>query len=558
MTDDPSVPRHRWRARLRRVRWGRWVVIGLVALAVAVTFGVTTASTQSSLGPHEARYDVTTDHAVTLDLGPLGTLQIDSPLPLTLGARVTVEEIPANVSSVDPAKTIAALSSDLQGYVQFFSAPEATLTDVASALLLDAALRSAGAFGALAAIVVVVRLLLGATRRAELVAVLALRRRDLVGSGLLALIVAVTAVSSLNPSEEVPAGRPASSVFDGTPLDGARITGRLAGVIDTYGGEVIKAYRANAEFYAVADRALVAAWKFRAAKIVARDEARRLLQAPPLVGPDPTPEPVLAKVKPVVMLMISDLHCNVGMEPLIRSVATLAKADIVLDGGDTTLDGTAVEQYCVTTFARAVPKGVPIVVSDGNHDSSETSAQERRAGYTVLDGKTVTVAGVRILGDVDPNQTRIAGGTSLSGKETETEAGDRLAKTACADGDVDLLLIHTPTVGAAALASGCVPVQLSGHLHVTARPALVGKGTLYVSSTTAGAASGQLTVGPLHGTAQMTVLRFDPATHRMLDYQLIDVRPDQSASVGNRIAFPQPVAPAAGNGPLASGRSPSP
>ena len=53
----------------------------LAAVLVALTFGVTTASVESSLGPHEARYDVTTDDTVTIDLGPLGTLQIDSPLP---------------------------------------------------------------------------------------------------------------------------------------------------------------------------------------------------------------------------------------------------------------------------------------------------------------------------------------------------------------------------------------------------------------------------------------------------------------------------------------------
>ena len=56
--------------------WPRALLLG-VALLVALTFGVTTASVESSLGPHEARYDVTTDDTVTIDLGPLGTLQID-------------------------------------------------------------------------------------------------------------------------------------------------------------------------------------------------------------------------------------------------------------------------------------------------------------------------------------------------------------------------------------------------------------------------------------------------------------------------------------------------
>ena len=534
-----GLPRVRVRVRAwaRAVRWGHVAILGAIALVTSVVFGVTTASTDLSLGPHEARYDVTTDDTVTLDLGPLGTLQIDSPLPLALGLRVTVEEIPADVRAVDPARTIEALGSDLQGYVQFFSAPQASVADAARALIHDAAWRSALAFTALVACAVAFRVLLGAPRRAELAAVLAPRRRTLVGTGLVALAVAVTSVSSLSASERRPLGRAASSVFDGTALDGARITGRLAGVIDTYGGEVVEAYRANQQFYAAADGALVAAWTERAAGTRAREQARTLLQTRPLDGSTPTPRP--ADVEPVVMLLVSDLHCNVGMAPLIRSVAELSGTDLILNAGDSTINGTAVEQYCVTTFARAAPAGVPIVVADGNHDSSETSAQERRAGMTVLDGTTVTVAGVRILGDDDANQTRVGGGTSLSGTETAAEVSARLTRTACEDGDVDLLLVHGPTVGDAALESGCVPLQLSGHVHRRVGPVPFGLGVRYVNASTAGAAPGEPTVGPLRGTAQLTVLRFDPDSRRVLDHQVVEVRPDGSASVGYRVPFPE-------------------
>jgi len=528
----------------------------LLALAAAVVFGVTTASAHLSLGPHEAKYDVTTDDTVTLDLGPLGTAQIDSPLPLTLGARVTVEEIPADVRAVDPVRTLDALSNDVQGYVQFFSAPQATVADATRVLLLDALLRAGLAFVTLVAIGVVGRALLGAPRRAELAAVLAPRRRTLVGTGLLVLMVAVTSVSSLNPSERRPPGRPASSVFDGTTLEGARITGRLAGVIDTYGGQVVEAYRANQKFYAAADDALVTAWKERAAGTRAREKAQELLLRRPLDGSTPTAVP--DDVEPIVMLLVSDLHCNVGMAPLIQSVADLSGADLVLDGGDTTINGTAVEQYCITTFAGAVPDGVPVVVSNGNHDSAETAAQERRAGMTVLGGEVVTVAGVRILGDGDPNQTRIGGGTSLGGDETAGEEGERLARTACEDAGVDLLLIHAPRVGDAALERGCVPVQLSGHTHTRAGPAPFGLGVRYVNASTAGAALGQPTVGPLRGTAEMTVLRFDPDERRVLDYQLVALRSDGSASVGYRIPFPAPEAPPRvdDNGRASESRSP--
>jgi len=239
--------------------------------------------------------------------------------------------------------------------------------------------------------------------------------------------------------------------------------------------------------------------------------------------------------------MVSDLHCNVGMGPLIRTSAEKSGAQIILDAGDTTINGTAVEQYCVTTFRRAAPSGVEIVNSPGNHDSTETEAMYRRAGATVLDGKVVTVKGIRFLGDSDPNATRLGAGTSSAGRESVAEVGARLADVACDDSDgVDILLIHTPRVGLEALNRGCVPAQLSGHLHTRIDPTPVGAGVRYVSSSTAGASLDQPTVGPLHGIAEMTVLRFDPASRRVVDYQLVQVRPDGTASVGPRIAWPEP------------------
>jgi hypothetical protein len=39
----------------------------------------------------------------------------------------------------------------------------------------------------------------------------------------------------------------------------------------------------------------------------------------------------------------------------------------------------------------------------------------------------------------------------------------------------------------------------------------------------------------------MTVLRFDPVSRRLIDYQVIQVQPDRSASVGPRIPWPRLV-----------------
>jgi hypothetical protein len=537
-----TVARDASRPAARRLPfWFRAVVPAVLAVVAALVFGVTTATADLSFGPHEARYDVTTDHTVTIDVGPLGTLELNSPLPLTLGVRVTVEEIPATVTSVNASATLQSLSTDLQSYLQFFSGPQATIHDVTRDLLTSAALRALAALAVLVGLWFGGRALLGAARRAELADQLSPRAYRLSAGAVVVVVVMAVLTSSVGERGRSADAATAAPVFNGTALQGARVTGRLAGVIDTYGTYLLDAYRTNQTFYAAADNAFVKAWSSRQKLMDASIQA-------PLPPPPPSPsgsvaaQQVSAKNRPIVLLLVSDLHCNVGMAPVIRSAAKLSGAKIVLDAGDTTIDGTAVEQYCITTFAQAVPAGVPIVTSPGNHDSSETTAMYARAGATVLSGKVVTVDGIRFLGDSDPDATRIGSGTSLVGKETASQEGARLADVACKEKEgVDILLIHTPWVGDAALDSGCVPAQLSGHLHTRIGPLRIGSGVRYISSTTAGAAPGELTVGPLHETAEMTVLRFDPVSRRLLDYQVIQIHTDKSASVGPRIPWPGPL-----------------
>ena len=178
-------------------RWWPRVLLAVLAVLVALTFGVTTASVEGGFGPHEARYDITTDDTVTVDLGPLGTLQIDSPLPLTLGARVTVQEIPASVTELDQARTLAALSGDLQSYLQFFSGPQATVQDVARALIGDALWRSAGALVVLVGGWLLVRFLLGAARREELHQRVRPHVRSIAVAGVVVALVGTLLTSSL-------------------------------------------------------------------------------------------------------------------------------------------------------------------------------------------------------------------------------------------------------------------------------------------------------------------------------------------------------------------------
>jgi predicted phosphodiesterase len=553
-----AAPTAAARTRTGTRRWLPRVLLALAALLVALTYGVTTATVEQSLGPHEARYDVTTDRTVTLDLGPFGTIEIDSPLPLGLGARVTVEEIPVDVDALHGVDTLQALTGDLNSYLQFFTGPQATIEDAARALAADAAWRTLAALAVLVAVWSAGRALLGGGRRRELAAWAVPHARQLVAGGVAVVLVGtlVTASDRDRTRGQVDA-LPASAVFDGTPLEGARITGRLGGIVDTYGGLVVQAYRDNEDFYRQADDALVAAWDdweqrrpaveaavLEAAEAeVAEVEAGTLPDlAGPTTSPSGTPSPTTTdeREEPITLLLVSDLHCNVGMAPLLTSMTELSGAQVVLDAGDTTMNGTSVEQYCVTTFARAIPDGVDLITAPGNHDSAETTAQYARAGATVLDGGVIDVRGIRLLGDHDPKATRLI--TTQTQDESYADVGTRLSEVACEDPDgVDLVMFHNPRVAPNLLADGCVPAQLSGHMHTRTDPEQVGQGIRYISSSTAGAQENEPRIGPLKGTAEMTILRWDPQTRRIIDWQLVEIGTDATATVHDPVPWPVAV-----------------
>ena len=62
---------------------------------LALLFGVFTASSQGSVGHHEARIEITTTHEIAVDLGPLGKLLLDSPAPWPIVAHTSTTPPPS-------------------------------------------------------------------------------------------------------------------------------------------------------------------------------------------------------------------------------------------------------------------------------------------------------------------------------------------------------------------------------------------------------------------------------------------------------------------------------
>ncbi|WP_143427077.1 metallophosphoesterase family protein [Georgenia soli] len=564
--------RRRWEWWHRQAPATRQTVRGVLAFLltglVAVVLGVTTATTHSSLGPHEADYHVTLDRQVSLRMGPLGDVIIDSPLPWPLGAEVVVREIPTDLEMT--GSPMPGLLADLEAYGQLFGQPEAAIADAVRGLVTDALGRTAVAWSLMLVLLAAGRLASHGRLRDELRAALA-RPGVAVLTGAFVL-GGLTAVVVPETRQDEPVGY-SPPVLDGTPLEGARITGRLADLVAVYGQTARDAFEENEAFYALASENLVAAHE--AAAEAPQDRSRQAPEdggaraaetagttadgtsGPAADAPSGPPEAASSDAAeaatsataegpdpdPVTLLLVSDLHCNVGMADVIATAVELTGAEVLLDAGDTVMSGTSVESYCVDAFARAVPDDVPVVVSTGNHDSVTTADQERRAGWRVLGGEVVDVAGVRILGDTDPTLTAVGAGTRPERQESVPEMADRLSEVACAaaeDGDpVDILLVHNPRAGAPTLDAGCARLQLSGHWHRTVGPELAGAGVRYVSTSSGGGAGGGATVGPLTGEAELTVLRLDRATGEPMDFRRIQIGTDASVRLQPWQEFPR-------------------
>lgn len=498
---------------------------------------VATASAAITLGPHDATISTTLAHVVRVDLGPLGALELDSPAPWPLGVEVVVGEIPASLSEV--SSPLESLTGDVSSYVQFFSQPTSAIEAATTALLADILRRTILLWSIALVLVAAGKLAAGGLLRVSLYT--AVRRRGvapLVGAVAVAAIVLPLGSALTSPRSD---GRTSAVLaqFGGVLAD-ARVTGRVGELLDTYGQLALDELDENEAYYEQVQTNMAEAF---AANPSPLGPVRVMLP----VDPDgvavrwPADGEERAEPDLVSVLVIADIHCNIGMAPVFGQVARLAQVDLVLNAGDSTLGGSTVERVCMDAVADALTD-FPVVVADGNHDSRETGEQEAARGWTVLDGGVVEVEGLRIVGDRDPRLTSV----TLGNQEfvSKDEMGEALTQAACAgqaeggEHAVDLLLIHDPVVGERVMPSGCVVAQISGHYHRRIGPVQQGLGLLYVNASSGGAKEGVLPLGPLQAPAYLTILSYDRANHVPVALREITIGVDQSVTLSRWEPWP--------------------
>jgi predicted phosphodiesterase len=323
------------------------------------------------------------------------------------------------------------------------------------------------------------------------------------GVGLASVVLA----SGSNVAQAYPATEKVNEVFDGTPLEGARIQGKLLQIaINRYGPQIIDFVRTSQSSYARSIEHFNNVFDEQIAGSL----------------------PVGSKV----VLFETDKHFNFGMDSVFAAIAKKYNAHVLLSGGDETFSGSSFEEQGIANLSANL-KDVQIVMAPGNHDSIETERQAKRHGITVLDGKVITVEGLRILGDNDPRRSVFGKEIEEVSQETIEELGLRLAGVACQAGGVDIVLAHEPRVADAVINSGCTSIAMSGHLHKHYEfPRRSASGQLnYNGASAGGAMNGQSTLGPLRDVAEVTAFIFDSATNQLTSFDVIRINPDTSATI---------------------------
>jgi predicted phosphodiesterase len=183
----------------------------------------------------------------------------------------------------------------------------------------------------------------------------------------------------------------------------------------------------------------------------------------------------------IKILHVSDIHNNPAAFEFIKPLLAGFAVDLVIDTGDLTDYGTALE----TGLAGVIKTlGVPYLFIPGNHDSPEVlNSLKRLPNLVILRKGTYNFQGLTILGWEDP-AARSAGVLLAGEEELAAEAEALAGYLANFSENVDLLATHN--VKLAGKVKDRIPVVLHGHDHRAA--VTQEETTCFIDAGTSGAA----------------------------------------------------------------------
>ncbi len=419
------------------------LLLVLLAVGVALPTGYSTfihSEREVVIGAHDATVQPTFSGYARIDFGTLiPQIRVPAEAPLGLGVDIRLGD--SEITNLDQlVARDAAIAAQPQGEI-------ASVRSVLTSMLIDAVMRALGA--ALLAVLVAVlawRAIGQPRRRAIWAAAHHPHRRQVLGAagvGVVTIAALILVAAPERPRSDDQAWVPIDSVFPELPSDKVLDKVEIVEGASTSGSKAIvegalSTYRTSVSFYG------------RLAVSASTTDVRT-----PSDGE-------------TTALVVTDRHDNIGMDPVARAIADRAGARMLIDLGDDTSNGGSWETFSINSLAREF-RDFDIVSVAGNHDTGSTVRKQMEdKGFTVLDGKPVTVGGVRFLGSSDPRSSGLTAGYDGNASDNSLalrQQDEELEKAACDDGEVGVVAVHSPSSASRTANSGCADLVLSGHLH---------------------------------------------------------------------------------------------
>jgi predicted phosphodiesterase len=227
----------------------------------------------------------------------------------------------------------------------------------------------------------------------------------------------------------------------------------------------------------------------------------------------------------IKVLHISDIHDSPLGLAFAKEVADAFDVDFVIDTGDLTSFGTALEGGLILSGVADMRK--PYVFVRGNHDSTSLQSDLRRApNAIVLDGQVARVKGITIYGVGDPVFTpnRLALLDDAEFAQRVRAAGEPLLADVKAMPDPpDVVAVHDERMAEAA--AGYVPLVISGHFHQPSARTIDQTLFLRVGSTGGAGANVFTQVGGIPLSAEVLYLSRE-VPHRLVAFDVIEQSPE--------------------------------
>jgi len=170
------------------------------------------------------------------------------------------------------------------------------------------------------------------------------------------------------------------------------------------------------------------------------------------------------------ILVISDRHDNISIDPILHRTGELAEAKYMISLGDETSSGGSWEEFSVRSLAETFKDYTGYAIS-GNHDHGPLGVRDylEKRGFMVPNGEVQEFGPTTVVGMDDPRQSDFTPIRNQPGISTE-DAVRQLSDLACGEQRPNIVLVPVAYMGREILEKGCADLVMSGDTHTYSPP----------------------------------------------------------------------------------------